>query len=310
MSRYMRVQPINLGAVASISGGTGIPPGGIIGYLPQTRVAYDISETALSGFVNDDYINASGVIVNASLLDNLNHIRYRLDQLEESGGGLLKLTVYDNGVMVASGVSVLDFDDGLKAYQDGSNIIITASGLTIQDNDVTTASGVTILNFEGNSTVVKNEAGKVTVTVTTSGGSGLDEKVKISANDTTEDYLENKVVGASGKISLSTLNDGSNEDLEIDIGSDVFDKTVDTLDDITDGTSYEKVAAGELSAGIYKNATYTVKGIASFNGTDFTVSAGAVSIYDPGIDHDSLLNFLSSEHFTKVLQKIVFYSQI
>jgi len=45
----------------------GGPPGGFIGYLPQTRVTYDYSE-----------LKASGIASSPTLLDNLNHIRYKL----------------------------------------------------------------------------------------------------------------------------------------------------------------------------------------------------------------------------------------
>lgn len=68
-------------------------------------------------------------------------------------------------------------------------------------------------------------------------GGGDTKQVKISANDTTEGYLEAKVVGAANKIVVTTLNDGGNEDLQIDIGSHVFDKSVDDTDDITEGSS-------------------------------------------------------------------------
>ena len=48
-------------------------------------------------------------------------------------------------------------------------------------------------------------------------GTGMmsDEKVKVSATDTTTDYLSNKVVGASDEITLTILSPTANEDLEI-----------------------------------------------------------------------------------------------
>lgn len=46
---------------------------------------------------------------------------------------------------------------------------------------------------------------------------GTDEKVKVSSNDTTSDYLINKLVGAGG-ITITELNNGGNEDVEISVG--------------------------------------------------------------------------------------------
>ena len=46
------------------------------------------------------------------------------------------------------------------------------------------------------------------------GGGGSTSRVKVSANDTTENYLENKIVAGTG-VSIATLNDGANETLEI-----------------------------------------------------------------------------------------------
>ena len=45
-------------------------------------------------------------------------------------------------------------------------------------------------------------------------GTGLDENVKVSDNDTTADHLDDKIVAGSG-IALTVLNDGGNEQLRI-----------------------------------------------------------------------------------------------
>lgn len=61
--RQQRLTPIYLGGTSGSSGGQGQPPGGFVGKLPQSYVAYDTDEFALT--------SGSG-----SLVDNLNHIRY------------------------------------------------------------------------------------------------------------------------------------------------------------------------------------------------------------------------------------------
>jgi len=72
-----------------------------------------------------------------------------------------------------------------------------------------------------------------------------------------------------------------------------------TLDDISDGTSYERVAANQLDTGVYIDATTTTKGIASFSNTYFSVTNGAVSlIAGGGLNHSDLgnLDYASAGH--------------
>ena len=75
---------------------------------------------------------------------------------------------------------------------------------------------------------------------------------------------------------LLGLADDDHSQYHTDGRADTWLGTKD-LDDVGDGTSYERVAAAELTAGIYKDATTTTKGIASFNTNDYDVSSGAVS---------------------------------
>lgn len=97
VKRSMMLSPIILGGFSSPSGGSGGPPGGFTGFLPQTRIAYDTTEAEISGFVSENPYNPSGVLVSGSLLDNLNHIRYRLGVLEAGGAGIgdMLKSVYD-----------------------------------------------------------------------------------------------------------------------------------------------------------------------------------------------------------------------
>lgn len=70
----MKMQPIYLGGYGGPNGGSGGPPGGFVGQLSQGRVAYDSTEAEL-------ITTTSG----GTLVDNLNHIRYRINVLEEGG---------------------------------------------------------------------------------------------------------------------------------------------------------------------------------------------------------------------------------
>lgn len=115
-AKNIKTQPLNLGGVSGTGGGAGGPPGGFIGYLPQTRVAYD-----------EDEIASSGIVASGTLLDNLNHIRYRLDVVES---GVLVVDEYDGSPSV-SNVSRITFSGSATVTDMGGGralVTITASG--------------------------------------------------------------------------------------------------------------------------------------------------------------------------------------
>lgn len=114
LKNYLRIQPLTFAGVPGPSGGTGGPPGGIIGQLPQSAITLDLTEAEIWP------IPPSGT----SLVDNLNRIRYRIAQVEASGGGggtgPGTITIYNNGEVVASGITTVDIR--------GTEILVTTSG--------------------------------------------------------------------------------------------------------------------------------------------------------------------------------------
>ncbi len=125
--RYLRAQPVNLGGYAAPSGGIG-GGGGYIGFLPQTRVAYDESE--------DETLFTP--TTSASLLDNLNHIRYRISNLEtiNTASGIV---IKEDGVVIASGVTILDFINNFNVEQTAPNAVTVA---LLDPGDTVVLSGV------------------------------------------------------------------------------------------------------------------------------------------------------------------------
>jgi hypothetical protein len=108
-ARNFKALPLNLGAVQGSGGGIGAPPGGYIGWLPQTRVAYDEEELATLA------TSPSG-----SLLDNLNHIRARINAVEASGVGGTVTVVDDNTSSTYTLIDTLHFV--------GSGVVVTDLG--------------------------------------------------------------------------------------------------------------------------------------------------------------------------------------
>lgn len=132
---------------------------------------------------------------------------------------------------------------------------------------------------------------------------GGDEKVKVTANDTTAGYLFDKLIGTSGKITVTEVGDGGDEDLQVSIGADVFDKVVDDLDDIVNGATYSRITGANLS-------TLTSVGDASslhhhdgryHTQTELAANGGSAGSTLIGLDYTSFDGFFSGA--TDVLQE-------
>lgn len=167
-ARNIKAQPVNLGGLAGVGGGVGGPPGGFIGWLPQTRVAYDVDEFAVA--------TTSG---SGTLLDNLNHIRYRIEQLE-SISGILVVDDVDGVPSISptyritfSGATLTDLGEGRVL------VAIAASGgsgtpLTVEEADGSpSVNNVDKIIFSG-ATVTDLGNGDVRVTISGGGISGGD----------------------------------------------------------------------------------------------------------------------------------------
>ena len=114
----------------------------------------------------------------------------------------------------------------------------------------------------------KDDAG--TVTAYDSGGGGGTSRVKVSANDTTENYLESKIVAGTG-VSIATLNDGANETLAISTNESSQVKV--SAADTTKNYLENKITAG-ANVAITKNGT----------GADETLEISASSGGVPSLD--------------------------
>jgi hypothetical protein len=156
---------------------------------------------------------------------------YDLRQFIGGGGGggggandKVKVSLNDTTAGYLNGKLIAGNGIVLTENNDGSNetltIAITGSsgggGHTIQDEG-TPLTQRQNLNFVGSSVFVEDDAGNdatIVIVSGSAGGGGDDERVKVSANDTTAGYLNGKLV-AGTRISLTEINDGSNETLRI-----------------------------------------------------------------------------------------------
>ena len=127
--RYLKAQPLNLAGYIGYSGGTGGGPG-YVGVLPQTRVAYDRSEA------ETDFTPTTS----ASLLDNLNHIRYRISEVEAIASG--GITIQLDGVEAGNGVTVLNFIEDFELGDVTGEHYVEIRLATPEEDTITALSGV------------------------------------------------------------------------------------------------------------------------------------------------------------------------
>lgn len=141
LQQFFRGQPIILGGVSGPSGGGGGPPGGFIGYLPQTRVSYDTTEAAT------DFTPVSGM----SLLDNLNHIRYSIQQISASGGATVLDDLTDVNTTGKSDGQVLTWDNDTSQWV--ASGVAPGGGATVIDDltdvDTTGKDSGEVLTWNG-----------------------------------------------------------------------------------------------------------------------------------------------------------------
>jgi len=147
VKREILARPLFLGGVSGEDGGIGGPPGGFIGQLPQTRVAFDTTEA------EDNTVLESG----NSLLTNLNRIRYRIKSnensildihsdisnintdidnldtrityIEDNGiGGIESISF--NGEVIGSGIRNIDFSGDVVVTVAGDNAYVYSPEFT------------------------------------------------------------------------------------------------------------------------------------------------------------------------------------
>lgn len=149
--KTVKASPLVLGATSVGSGG---PIGGFVGYLTQRRVSYDVDELAT------DNIPESGL----SLVDNLNHIRYRLGYIESGySPSFIGLDDVPSTYSGSAGKAVI-----VNLTENGLEFGVSAGSIDIQENGITVLSGVETIDFAGG--VILSSSGS-TVVVTVSGGS-------------------------------------------------------------------------------------------------------------------------------------------
>lgn len=210
VKRTLLLSPTILGGFSSGSGGSGGPPGGFQGFLPQTRVAYDTTEAEIQGFISPNPYNPSGVLVSGSLLDNLNHIRYRISVVEAAAG-------------ISGGGSV-------------------AGNIEIKNDGSVVDSTVTVLNFSDDFVVTSIDSSEVEINLATIPELTNIGKVYVSNNDTTPNYLQQKIVEGDN-ISFTVVDDGSNEQLRISSSGD--HKVAVTSGDASPNYISAKLVAGD-----------------------------------------------------------------
>lgn len=169
LKRQIEMSPIVLGGVTASGGGQDGRPGTFIGKLPQTFVTYDLSELGTA--------STSG---SPSLLDNLNHIRYKLlDAVESgviaSGIAMNNYPLFDVDYIDFNLINGIDPAEGRLVWNDDDGTL----NLGMPGGNVNLQIGQEMLVRALNDEAFQITNGKI---VRVSGGTGNFAKIKLSDN--------------------------------------------------------------------------------------------------------------------------------
>lgn len=190
----------------------------------ETSLTQALTSVGTTMYVNDDgdFTFPSGVTTYATI----NPGKSNQEVVELSAKSSNTFTIDNRNITQGNGKTTT-----AQSHAVGSKVIISDNyqfWLDIKDAvnaklDSTQESAnfdqtVTGTNFRiredgGDMKLTDDNQSEVTLSTLAAGG-GADEKVKISSNDTTSDYLDTKLVAGDG-ITLTENNDGSNETLTI-----------------------------------------------------------------------------------------------
>lgn len=321
--RTIRTLPLNLGAVPGAGGGIGAPPGGYIGFLPQTRVAYDTDEIASSG------ITGSG-----TLLDNLNHIRYRLGTLE-SGASIV--VVDDNTPSTYLDVDTIHFSGaGITVTNlGGGDVRVTVAAgsggaaLTVQEQDGSPiVTNVDKIIFSG-ATVSDLGGGDVLIAIAASGGTGTPLTVQEQDGSPIVTNVDKIIFSGatisdlgSGDVLVSIITSGGSGTpltvVEIDGSPSVanVDKIIFSGATVTDSGSgdalvsiYPESVGSPFSRTLFLDSTDSA--ISTYDTLTEVVPAVGVSAPTTTITGDTLVKaFATSAGLFSFLEKQVLYAYV
>jgi len=204
-------------------------------------------------------------------------------------------------VNIADSALTIDGADGLAVTVTNNNVTVGVAGSGIPNSSLTNST-VTIAADAGS-----NDAVSLGETFTLTGGTGLTSTV--GTNEVTF-ALDNTAVSAGsygnasnipvftvdaqGRLTSATTAAISTD---LSIAADTGTDTVNLLDSditFTGGTGITTAVTDNTVTITGDNATTTTKGVASFSGSDFTVSSGAVSIATGGVSNAQLAGSITN----------------
>jgi len=144
MQSFNKLATLNLGGVSGPGGGSGGPPGGFIGLLPQSRITFDTTESS------SDYYPPSG----ASLVHNLNRIRHRITVIEDEE--IVHQTIFTTAGNLEVASNPLRIYNKLGSTQTITEVFLSVSDAPVGANIIVDIhkNGTTIFTNQSNRPVI------------------------------------------------------------------------------------------------------------------------------------------------------------
>jgi len=168
-------------------------------------------------------------------------------------GAGITLTPTDDSISIAANAGTGEANDGVNLGINGASVYDGKDGVNLQFRKIEAGTGI----------LVEQLTNSVRITNTGGGTGGTDELLKVSSVDTTAGYLQAKI-SAGSNISLTKLNPGANEQLQIAF--------VGTLGEIN------TVSTVGTGASLYKDKVSSALRFKSIIGVGVTVTENADDI--------------------------------
>jgi hypothetical protein len=267
------------------------------GTQDDTNLIYsDYSLDSNKTLIDDSifYLPINGTIEIQASAAGLSVQVWGLKETESTGGSDITEAAQDAVGSILTDTNSIDF-----TYDDATPQITADVTINPLTDTVITASDEIMFADADDSFNIKKDTVQGILDLATSAASSV---VAVSANDTTPGYLEDKIVSADTKLTVSTINDGGDEDVQLQVNDANIDHDALLNFDASEHFTQAAISIPSTQITDFNEASQDAVGgiLTDTASVDLTYNDVGnqitADVLPAGVDHDQLQNFVANEH--------------